>query len=198
MMELIIDIFGWLFILTGCFFAIIGALGLLRLPDVYTRIHSAGVVDTVAAFFMLVGFSFYAGFTLVTVKLLLILVFIGFSAARQLSMAAEGQIDLLRRRAGAATDPEVRRTIERNIERKRQLVREHRRLSRLSELLLLRLDNMGDAIELCYGKVLQLTSSPAWGTDPATTQVTVFVDALLVKVEELGSSVRDLEATLKG
>lgn len=79
-MELVIDIFGWLFILTGCFFAIVGALGLLRLPDVYTRIHSAGVVDTVAAFFMLVGFSFYAGFSLVTVKLLLILVFIFFTS----------------------------------------------------------------------------------------------------------------------
>ncbi len=79
-MELAIDIFGWLFILTGCFFAIVGALGLLRLPDVYTRIHSAGVVDTVASFFLLVGFSFYAGFSLVTVKLLLILVFIFFTS----------------------------------------------------------------------------------------------------------------------
>ncbi|MCA9665926.1 MAG: serine/threonine protein kinase [Myxococcales bacterium] len=109
----------------------------------------------------------------------------------------DGQIDLLRRRAGAATDSQVRRTIQRNIERKEQLKREHQRLSRLAELLLLRLDSMGDAMELCYGKVLQLVSSPAWGDDPATTQVTVFVDTLLIEVEELGSSVRDLEATLK-
>lgn len=79
-MELVIDIFGWAFILTGCFFAVVGALGLLRLPDVYTRIHSAGVVDTVAAFFLLIGFSFYAGFSLVTVKLVLILAFIFFTS----------------------------------------------------------------------------------------------------------------------
>ncbi len=80
MMDWAVDIVGWAFILIGCFFAIVGALGLLRLPDVYTRVHSAGVVDTVAAAFMLIGFSFYAGFSLVTVKLLLILAFIFFTS----------------------------------------------------------------------------------------------------------------------
>jgi multicomponent Na+:H+ antiporter subunit G len=79
-MDIVIDVFGWVFILIGCFFAIVGALGLLRLPDVYTRIHSAGVVDTVAAAFLLIGFSFYAGLSLVTVKLVLILVFIFFTS----------------------------------------------------------------------------------------------------------------------
>jgi multicomponent Na+:H+ antiporter subunit G len=75
-MTLARDILGWALILSGCFFLVVGALGLIRLPDVYTRIHSAGVIDTVGAAFILVGLALYGGLTLVTLKLLLILVFI--------------------------------------------------------------------------------------------------------------------------
>jgi len=70
------DIAAWVLALGGCFFLIVGAVGLIRLPDVYARIHSAGIIDTVGAVFVLVALAFYGGFTLVTLKLLLILVFI--------------------------------------------------------------------------------------------------------------------------
>lgn len=75
-MMLARDIAGWALQLGGCFFLVAGAVGLIRLPDVYTRIHSAGVIDTVGAALILVGLAFYGGLTLATVKLLLILVFI--------------------------------------------------------------------------------------------------------------------------
>lgn len=75
-MMLARDIAGWALLLGGCFFVITGAIGLIRLPDVYSRIHSAGIIDTVGAGFFLVGLSVYGGFTIVTLKLLLILVFI--------------------------------------------------------------------------------------------------------------------------
>ena len=70
------DIAGWALVLGGCFFVIVGAIGLIRLPDVYARIHSASVIDTVGAAFFLLGLSVYGGFTLVTLKLLLILGFV--------------------------------------------------------------------------------------------------------------------------
>lgn len=75
-MMLVRDIVGWALLLGGCFFLIAGAVGLIRLPDVYTRIHSAGIIDTVGAAFVLVGLAVYGGFTIVTLKLLLIIVFL--------------------------------------------------------------------------------------------------------------------------
>ena len=48
-MELLRDIIGWVLVLGGCFFTVVGAFGLVRLPDVYTRVHSAGLVDTTGA-----------------------------------------------------------------------------------------------------------------------------------------------------
>jgi multicomponent Na+:H+ antiporter subunit G len=79
-MELARDILAWVLILGGCFFTVIGAVGLVRFPDVYTRVHSVGVVDTVGAAFLLVGLTLYGGFTIVTIKLLLILAFIFFTS----------------------------------------------------------------------------------------------------------------------
>ncbi|MCG8510268.1 MAG: monovalent cation/H(+) antiporter subunit G [Rhodospirillales bacterium] len=58
----------------------IGGLGMLRLPDVFARMHAAGIIDTVGAGLIAVGLMFQAGFTLVTVKLFLILVFILYTS----------------------------------------------------------------------------------------------------------------------
>lgn len=79
-MELLHGAFGWILVLGGCFFTVVGAFGLVRLPDVYTRVHSAGIVDTVGAGLLLIGLTLYGGFTIVTVKLLLILAFILFTS----------------------------------------------------------------------------------------------------------------------
>jgi multicomponent Na+:H+ antiporter subunit G len=79
-MEILRDAFGWILVLGGCFFTVVGAFGLIRLPDVYSRIHSAGIVDSVGAGLILIGLTLYGGLTIVTVKLLLILAFIFFTS----------------------------------------------------------------------------------------------------------------------
>ena len=79
-MEILHDIAGWVLVLGGCFFTVVGAFGLVRLPDVYTRVHSAGVVDTAGAGLLLLGLTLYGGFTIVSIKLVLILVFIFFTS----------------------------------------------------------------------------------------------------------------------
>ena len=56
----------------GGIFCVIGALGLLRMPDFYTRMHAASVIDTVGAGLMLLGLMLQAGFTLVAAKLLIV------------------------------------------------------------------------------------------------------------------------------
>lgn len=67
---------SWLSLGIGFVFLLIGAVGLIRLPDFWSRLHAAGIIDTAGAGFILLGLMLHAGFGLVTVKLLLIAVFI--------------------------------------------------------------------------------------------------------------------------
>ena len=66
--------------LSGAVFALIGGIGMLRLPDFYSRMHAAGITDTLGAWLVLAGFGVYEGLSLVTVKLLLLVVFIFFTS----------------------------------------------------------------------------------------------------------------------
>ena len=70
------EILSWVFIIAGSIFLIIGGIGLLRFPDFYTRIHAAGITDTMGAWLILVGLMFSAGLTLITVKLVVLLIFL--------------------------------------------------------------------------------------------------------------------------
>ena len=75
-MSLIADILAGVFFAAGAAFVLIGSFGLWRLPDFYTRLHAAGITDTLGLSLMLVGMMFLGGWTLVTVKLLFILILI--------------------------------------------------------------------------------------------------------------------------
>ena len=79
-MEVLQDILAWVLIAGGAIFTLIGALGIIRLPDFYSRLHAAGIVDTLGAGLLLLGMIVAAGFTLVSVKLLLIGVFLFFTS----------------------------------------------------------------------------------------------------------------------
>lgn len=63
-------------IFTGLFFLFAGTLGVLRLPDFYTRIHAAGMTDTLGAEMILLGLIIQSGFSLMTVKLLFVAFFL--------------------------------------------------------------------------------------------------------------------------
>jgi multicomponent Na+:H+ antiporter subunit G len=89
--ETIIDLVSWVLILAGAFFIVVGAVGLLRMPDVYTRMHAASVTDTLGAGFLFAGLMVQAGLSLVALKLGFILVlffFIGPVATHALAQAA--------------------------------------------------------------------------------------------------------------
>lgn len=59
---------------------VVGAFGLLRLPDFYTRAHASGKCDTLGEGLILVGFMLFEGMTLVSLKLLLLIIFIFISS----------------------------------------------------------------------------------------------------------------------
>ncbi len=80
MMEILRDVASWVLLVSGGGFCIIGGLGLLRLPDVYARMHAAGITDTLGAGLILAGLMVQGGFSLVTVKLFLILVFLLYTS----------------------------------------------------------------------------------------------------------------------
>jgi multicomponent Na+:H+ antiporter subunit G len=78
--AVIADILSWLCILVGAAALLTGGLGLLRLPDVFARMHGAGVVDTLGLGAILLGLMFQAGLSLITVKLLLVLLFVLYTS----------------------------------------------------------------------------------------------------------------------
>ena len=49
---------------------------MLRLPDYFSRIHGAGITDTLGAGLMVLGLALQAGLSLITVKLVLVLLFL--------------------------------------------------------------------------------------------------------------------------
>ena len=79
-LDLILDLVSWALMLAGGTFVVIGAIGMVRLPDFYTRMHAAGITDTLGAELMLIGMMVQAGFSLITVKLILIALFLFFTS----------------------------------------------------------------------------------------------------------------------
>jgi multicomponent Na+:H+ antiporter subunit G len=69
-----------IFLLTGGIFGVLGGVGLLRFPDFYTRLHAAGITDTLCAFLIIAGLLLQTGMALVSLKLLLILLFMIFTS----------------------------------------------------------------------------------------------------------------------
>lgn len=59
-------------IAAGVFFVFAGALGVLRLPDFFTRIHAAGMTDTLGVELILLGLILQSGFTLLSLKFVLV------------------------------------------------------------------------------------------------------------------------------
>ncbi len=79
-MDLFFNILTWILMLSGSAFILITGLGLVRFPDLYSRIHAGGVGDTLATVLILIGLGLQGGFTLVTVKLILIMVCLFFTS----------------------------------------------------------------------------------------------------------------------
>lgn len=79
-MSVVIEVLSWFFLLSGGAFCLIGGVGLLRMPDLYTRMHAASVTDTLGAMLILAGLMLQAGLGQVTAKLLVILVLLFFTS----------------------------------------------------------------------------------------------------------------------
>jgi len=72
----IVDMISWFLLVAGALFCVIGGIGVLRFPDFYSRLHGAGVTDTLGAGLVLTGLMVQGGLSMVTVKLVMILAFL--------------------------------------------------------------------------------------------------------------------------
>ena len=72
----ILNLVSSVFILVGSLSIIVGLLGVYRMPDFFTRLHAASIIDTLGAMLILFGLIMHHGMSIVSVKLFLILVFI--------------------------------------------------------------------------------------------------------------------------
>ena len=80
MTTLALDLLSWAAILGGLFFMLAGTIGVLRMPDLFTRLHAAGITDTTGAGLLIAGMCIQAGSGLLVLRLLLVYGFLFFTS----------------------------------------------------------------------------------------------------------------------
>ena len=91
MMASVLDGLTWISMLAGGFFVFVGGIGMLRFPDLFTRLHAASVTETLGAGLLLLGMLFQVEEWLVAGKLVLLAAFLFVTsptAAHALAKAA--------------------------------------------------------------------------------------------------------------
>jgi multicomponent Na+:H+ antiporter subunit G len=107
MMALALDIVSWALLAAGGFFVLVGGIGALRMPNLYTRMHAASVTDTMGAVLVLGGIMLQAGLTLATIKLAAILLFLLMTGpTSSYALAHSALLAGIKPDAGRAADPE--------------------------------------------------------------------------------------------
>ena len=90
-LSVLLNAASWFCLITGGAFAIVGGIGIVRFPDLFTRLHAAGVTDTMGAGLILLGLILQSGLHLATFKLFILLIFllvIGPTSTHALAEAA--------------------------------------------------------------------------------------------------------------
>lgn len=80
-MEFAVDIVSAVLLAAGAYFFVVGTIGLNRMPDIFTRMHATSVSETLGVGLLIFGMCLQSGLTLVTVKLIFILVVLLFTGA---------------------------------------------------------------------------------------------------------------------
>ena len=90
-MSNITEIVSGIFLVIGAVAMLVGGVGILRMPDLFTRLHAVGIIDTLGVAAILIGLATMAGWGLVLIKLIIIfalLMLLNPSASHALTRAA--------------------------------------------------------------------------------------------------------------
>ncbi|MBU3113539.1 monovalent cation/H(+) antiporter subunit G [Clostridium lacusfryxellense] len=85
------DIIVTIFLLGGLFFFMVGSIGIIRFPDVFTRAHSASKCDTLGAILCLSSLVIFKGFSMVSLKIILILIFVWIASPTATHLIAKAE-----------------------------------------------------------------------------------------------------------
>ena len=104
-MQTVLDIMSWILLTAGGGFVLVGGIGALRMPNLYTRMHAASVTDTMGAVLVLSGIMLQAGLSLATIKIAAILLFLLFtSPTSSYALASAAMLAGIKPDAGRAAD----------------------------------------------------------------------------------------------
>ena len=95
-MKIVLDIIIILFISSGMFFFFVGVVGLLRMPNVFTRMHATTKCDTMGAGLVFAGLIMWQGISFISANILLILIFVWITnptAAHAIAKAAYKRLE---------------------------------------------------------------------------------------------------------
>jgi multicomponent Na+:H+ antiporter subunit G len=73
------DLLAGALLALGGFFVLVGGIGVLRMPDLYTRMHASSVTETMGTLLIMLGLMVLAGWSLAAFKLFAVLVFLLFT-----------------------------------------------------------------------------------------------------------------------
>ncbi|GAB6085275.1 monovalent cation/H(+) antiporter subunit G [Alkaliphilus crotonatoxidans] len=90
-MELIINTLVILLIIGGAFFFLVGTVGLIRMPDVFCRMHATTKCDTLGAGLLLLALIISRGFSVISLKLIMVIVFIWITNPTAAHIIAKAQ-----------------------------------------------------------------------------------------------------------
>lgn len=101
-LDLLVEAASWALILSGSFFVLAGSVGIVRFPDFWSRLHAASITDSAGMILLFSGMALQAGLSLVTVKLVIIGVFLFLTGPTSTHAAANAAlVSGLRPREGA-------------------------------------------------------------------------------------------------
>jgi monovalent cation/proton antiporter MnhG/PhaG subunit len=79
--EIIVDLLSWILMIGGLSFIFLGLLGVYKMKDIYMKQHSAGLIDTFGLFLVCLSLSIQSGFSLVSVKPILLSILVALMSA---------------------------------------------------------------------------------------------------------------------
>ncbi len=77
---MVLDILSWICLVSGGLIGVVGAIGIHRFPDFFSRQHATGTTDTLCAMLILLGLGLQAGLTLAAFKVAMIFLFLFFTS----------------------------------------------------------------------------------------------------------------------
>lgn len=84
MVDFLVQAVSWILILIACIFIVSGAVGLVRMPDLYTRLHASSLTDTGGTIVLSLALLLQALYTfdnsMAAIKVVLILFFTLFTS----------------------------------------------------------------------------------------------------------------------